>query len=70
LLVHGSSAIVFADKLALISPHWEGIRYEFERGFKERYQRDTGRAVELDWMDVGGTSQTLRYIESEFKNKP
>jgi ABC-type Fe3+ transport system substrate-binding protein len=63
-------AVAFADKLVLISPHWEGIRYEFERGFKARYQKDTGRAVELEWMDVGGSSETLRYIESEYRNKP
>ncbi|MGZ8485082.1 MAG: ABC transporter substrate-binding protein [Candidatus Binatia bacterium] len=70
LLIHSSPAIVSADKLALISPHWEGIRYEFERAFKAHYQRDTGRTVELDWMDVGGSSETLRYLESEYKNKP
>ena len=29
-----------------------------------------GRSVELDWLDVGGSSETLRYIESEYKNKP
>lgn len=70
LLIYTSPAIVLADKLVLISPHWEGIRYEFERGFKAHYQRDTGRTVELDWIDVGGTSETLRYIESEYQNKP
>ena len=69
-LFHSSPAIVSADKLALISPHWEGIRYEFERAFKARYQRATRRTVELDWMDVGGSSETLRYLESEYKNKP
>jgi ABC-type Fe3+ transport system substrate-binding protein len=63
-------AMGLADKLVLISPHWEGIRYEFERAFKARYQKETGRIVELDWIDVGGSSETLRYIESEFKNKP
>ena len=60
----------WADRLVLITPHWEGIRHEFERAFKAHYQSETGRAVALDWMDVGGTSETLRYIESEFKNKP
>jgi len=70
LLIHGFPSIVAADRLVLISPHWEGIRYEFERAFKARYQADTGRTVELDWMDVGGTSETLRYLESEYKNKP
>ena len=63
-------AIVLADKLVLISPHWEGIRYEFERAFKARYQSETKRSVELEWINVGGSSETLRYIESEFKNKP
>lgn len=63
-------SVVLADRLALISPHWEGIRHEFERAFKAHYQSETGRSVVLDWMDVGGTSETLRYIESEFKNKP
>ena len=70
LLIQGFPAIVFADKLVLISPHWEGIRYEFERAFKASYQRETGRSVELDWLDVGGSSEALRYIESEYKNKP
>lgn len=62
--------IASADRLVLLSPHWEGIRYEFERAFKAHYQNETGRSVAFDWMDVGGTSETLRYIESEFKNKP
>jgi ABC-type Fe3+ transport system substrate-binding protein len=63
-------AIALADKLVLISPHWEGIRFEFDRAFKTRYQSETGRTVELEWMDVGGSSETLRYLQSEFKNKP
>jgi ABC-type Fe3+ transport system substrate-binding protein len=70
LVIHCFPAIVLADKLVLISPHWEGIRYEFERAFKARYQRETGRTVEFEWMDVGGSSETLRYVESEFRNKP
>jgi ABC-type Fe3+ transport system substrate-binding protein len=69
-LIHSFPAVAFADKLVLISPHWEGIRYEFERAFKARYQSETGRTVELEWIDVGGTSETLRYVESEYKNKP
>jgi ABC-type Fe3+ transport system substrate-binding protein len=59
-----------ADKLVLISPHWEGIKYEFETAFKAHYHRETGRNVEFEWMDVGGTSETLRFLQSEFKNKP
>ncbi len=59
-----------ADRLVLISPHWEGIKNEFEREFKEQYLRETGRTVDLEWMDVGGTSEALRFLRSEFKSKP
>jgi ABC-type Fe3+ transport system substrate-binding protein len=59
-----------ADKLVLVSPHWEGIQYEFETAFKSHYHRETGRTVELEWMDAGGTSEVLRFLRSEFKAKP
>jgi ABC-type Fe3+ transport system substrate-binding protein len=65
-----NSELIAADKLVLISPHWEGIRYEFGRAFKSHYHRETGRDVEVEWMDVGGTSETLRFLQSEFKKKP
>jgi ABC-type Fe3+ transport system substrate-binding protein len=68
--MHLLAGMAGADKLVLISPHWEGIRYEFESAFKAHYQKQTGRAVQFDWMDVGGSSETLRYIESEYRNKP
>src|SRR5262245_54868074 len=51
-----------ADKLVLLSTHWEGIRYEFERAFKAQYQAETGREAVLEWMDVGGTSEALHFI--------
>ena len=59
-----------ADRLVLLSPHWEGIKNEFERAFKTQYLRESGRTVELEWMDVGGTSEAMRFLRSEFKNKP
>ena len=59
-----------ADRLVLLSPHWEGIKYEFERAFQAQYLRETGRTVEFEWVDVGGTSEALRFLRSEFKNKP
>jgi iron(III) transport system substrate-binding protein len=69
-LLSNVSVVGAADRLVLISPHWEGIKYEFERAFKEQYLRETGRVVDLEWIDVGGTSETVRFIRSEFKNKP
>ena len=57
------------DELIILSPHWEGIRYEFEEGFKHSYRHSTGREVELTWLDLGGASDILRYIRSEFRNR-
>lgn len=58
------------DQLVLISPHWEGVRTEFGNAFKKRYQADTGRQADLKWLDVGGASDILKFIRSEFKSKP
>ena len=69
-LVFNVSVARGADRLVLLSPHWEGIKYEFERAFKEQYLRETGRTVDLEWIDAGGTSEAMRFLRSEFKNKP
>ena len=65
------TALVFAeDALIIISPHSEGIQTEFDRNFKTWYEEQTGRTVEVDWRDVGGTSSNYRFIDSEFKRVP
>ena len=69
-LLVGFANVRAADKLVLVSPHWEGIRHEFETAFKDHYRRETGRTVEFEWMDVGGTSEVLRFLRSEFTAKP
>ena len=64
-------AIVSAqDKLIIISPHPESIETEFGKNFEKWYEAQTGRTVETDWRDVGGTSSNFRFIESEFKRVP
>jgi ABC-type Fe3+ transport system substrate-binding protein len=70
MILNISSASAALDQLVLLSPHWKGIEFEFETAFKEHYLRETGRAVNLEWLDVGGTSEMLRFVRSEFKNKP
>jgi len=57
-------------KLVLISPHWEGIRTEFERAFSEWTAEHLGHATDLEWLDVGGTSDAIRYVRSEFARSP
>jgi len=57
-------------KLIIISPHWEGIRYEFEQGFSEWTARQFNHRTQIEWLDVGGTSDALRYVRSEFSRSP
>ena len=65
-----TAAVSAQDRLVIVSPHWEGIRYEFTRGFDVFYQAETGRTAEIEWMDVGGTSEIIRFIKSEYTGKP
>ncbi len=69
--VHGCSGdSETGDRLVILSPHWEGIQQEFERGFKEHWREKTGNDVRIVWLDQGGTSQIMRYIRSEYSNTP
>jgi len=56
------------DTLIVITPHDEGIRYEFEAAFAKLYKEETGRTVDIDWRVIGGTSEIIRYIQSTYTN--
>ena len=58
------------EKLILISPHWEGVRTEFGRAFSEWTVQRFGHRTELEWLDIGGTSDAIRYVKSEFTRSP
>jgi iron(III) transport system substrate-binding protein len=62
--IAGSGA---ADELVIISPHNEAIRFEFTRAFSDYYRRATGRSVHIDWRLPGGTTEIIRYLNSEFE---
>jgi len=62
-----SPLIPGADQLVIISPHNETIRYEFSRAFEETYRKRTGRNVHIDWRLPGGTTEIVRYLNSEFE---
>ena len=61
---------VAARKIIIISPHWEGIRREFGRAFSAWTEKRLGYTAEVEWIDVGGTSDAVRYVRSEFKRAP
>jgi iron(III) transport system substrate-binding protein len=57
-------------KLVIITPHWEGIRREFGLAFSSWTRKNLGYPVQVEWLDLGGTSDAVRYVRSEFKRSP
>jgi len=55
-----------ARELVILSPHNEAVRHEFERAFQRWHRAQFGEAVTLDWRNIGGTSEIIRYLDSEF----
>lgn len=58
------------EKLVIISPHWEGVRIEIENAFNQWHIKNYGKKVEIEWIDQGGTSDDLKFVESLFKKNP
>jgi iron(III) transport system substrate-binding protein len=52
--------------VVIITPMNEAIRYEFARGFSEWHQKNFGRPAKVDWRAIGGTSEIMRYLVSEY----
>ena len=55
------------DNLVLITPHPEMTRQEFDKAFRKYYLEKYGRQVNLDWRNVGGTSDIVRYINDRYE---
>ena len=51
--------------LVVISPHIASIREEFERGFSAWHLARHGAPVRIDWRNVGGTTEIMRYLGGE-----
>ncbi|HSC85685.1 MAG TPA: hypothetical protein VLC09_00360, partial [Polyangiaceae bacterium] len=50
-----------AERLVVLSPHNEAVRYEFGLGFRQ-YMLARGRNVLVDWRTPGGTAEISRYL--------
>ncbi len=57
-------------ELIAASPHWEGIRREFERAFSEHWRERTGDTVIVRWYDIGGSSDIVKYLKANFRKSP
>ncbi len=54
------------ETLVIITPHNEATRHEYARGFAGWYRAKTGRTIAIDWRVIGGTSEIMRFLESEY----
>lgn len=55
-----------APVLVAITPHNEAIRQEFAAGFSAWHEKKFGRPVRIDWRVIGGTTEIMRYLASEY----
>ena len=70
LLLQWAGSSLAAERLVMISPHWEGLRIEYARAFSDWHRANYGEPVEFDWRDLGGTSDDLKFVVSEFAQRP
>ena len=52
--------------LVVITPHNEAARYEFAEAFSRWHRAHYGRPVKIDWRVIGGTTEIMRYLGSEY----
>lgn len=55
-----------AEKLVIISPHWEGLRREYTRAFEAWHHDRYGEPITVEFLDLGGTSEIIKFIRSEY----
>jgi len=65
-----SSASNASQDLIIVSPHWEGIQYEFGRAFEAHYEKTTGSPISVRWRDLGGTSSIEKAIDASYEANP
>ncbi len=52
--------------LVIITPHNEAIRHEFGLAFSRWHARKYGAPVKVDWRNIGGATEIMRYLTSEY----
>ncbi|MCM8818318.1 MAG: extracellular solute-binding protein [Candidatus Omnitrophica bacterium] len=71
LIFFGLINFLYCEKnLVIISPHWEGVKIEISRAFCEWYEENYKEKVKIEWIDQGGTTDDIKYVESLFKKNP
>lgn len=55
-----------AERLVIVTPHNEQIRFEFQRAFSQWHEERYGTPVVIDWRQPGGTSEIRKQLESQY----
>ena len=55
------------DKLIIITPHLQEIRDEFRWAFADWHKRKYGRAVEIEYLTPGGTTDIRRQLDTIYR---
>lgn len=53
--------------LVIVSPHNEAVQYEFEHAFRRWHIGNFNQDIDIDWRNIGGTSEIARYLDSSFQ---
>src|SRR5689334_3165523 len=56
-----------AETVIVLTPHVDAIRSEFGAGFARWHEQQFGAPAKVEWRNVGGTSDALRFVRSEFQ---
>ena len=70
LFLLGACAGNAQPRVTIITPHVDAIRNEFARGFAEWHTKHFNEVATVEWRNVGGTADSVRFIQSEFSRKP
>ena len=52
--------------LVVVTPHIASIRAEFADGFSRWHREKFGVPVRIDWRNIGGTTEIMRYLGGEY----
>lgn len=58
-----------AERLVIITPHNENIKFEWEQAFRSYYRKKFGRDIIFDYRAPGGTSDIMRYIADRYQTE-
>ena len=70
VMVEGQARDLPTRKLVIVTPHAETIKREYERAFAEWTAETQGFLAEIEWLDQGGTTAAIKWVEDQFESNP